>query len=492
MIDATFIERARAAGGVNTLDGAEFAPFTHAARLVATYGHEVSIPNCFSDRPGVVIPRADCLLLQVASRVGDECAWSRTIRKHHWSLVLPIEAGPIESDCIRAVEFDGVGITEFDGIYIRTKRGCWSRRSESSATRFARFKYGLRKEDAERMIGGLHYHPWHRKCVPFLKEYPGDHVWNRGAPQLAHEPKAGDHPHWNAIFSHAGQALDKYIPDALKAIGIDSGGKYLLAWFAWIIRDPAARLPYLFFFGGENCGKSILWEAFSLLVTGGMVKADRALTSEFNGELDGAILCVVEEKEISRAAGVVDRMKDAVTGLTIAVRRMRTDQFQVINYTHWLQTANSRGACLIPPGDTRMIAIQVDPLTTEIAKPELLSRLTREAPAILHTMLTMTLPKPQGRLALPVISTPEKLVIQGDHVSPLADKIVELLEGQTEWRGTASQLREALGDGPGTIGKMSAAIDRLAPYLATHGITAHYPPDRTAKGKIIILRRGQQ
>ena len=86
--------------------------------------------------------------------------------------------------------------------------------------------------------------------------------------------------------------------------GIKTGADYLRTIFASIIREPATSTPYIFAYGPENCGKSILWEAFSRLVTGGVVKADRALTSQsdFNGELRNAIFCVVEEPGHIQAA----------------------------------------------------------------------------------------------------------------------------------------------------------------------------------------------
>src|SRR5690606_11248541 len=117
----------------------------------------------------------------------------------------------------------------------------------------------------------------------------------------------GSHPTWDMIMDHVGKDLDPVIAglDWAREANIRTGADYLRAWFACIFRDPFCRLPYLFLFGDENCGKSILWESFNLLVTSGVVKADRALTSQndFNGELAGAILCVVEERDISKAPG---------------------------------------------------------------------------------------------------------------------------------------------------------------------------------------------
>jgi hypothetical protein len=63
---------------------------------------------------------------------------------------------------------------------------------------------------------------------------------------------------------------------------------------AWVFRALRLKFETTFFFGPEHSGKSIFYESLQRLVTKGVVKADRALTSEFNGELSGAIFCAVE------------------------------------------------------------------------------------------------------------------------------------------------------------------------------------------------------
>ena len=60
---------------------------------------------------------------------------------------------------------------------------------------------------------------------------------------------------------------------------IKTGADYLRAWVACAFRCPFEPTPYLFLFGGENCGKSIFYETLELLVTKGVVKADHALTA---------------------------------------------------------------------------------------------------------------------------------------------------------------------------------------------------------------------
>ena len=111
-----------------------------------------------------------------------------------------------------------------------------------------------------------------------------------------------------------------------------------------------------------------------------MVKAERSLTSEFNGELSGAVICAVEETDIAKSPGAHAKIKEYSTGRTILIRRMRHDCFAQPNATHWVQTANRRENCPIFPGDTRITMISVNALlkSQKIAKPTMEDFLDQE------------------------------------------------------------------------------------------------------------------
>jgi phage/plasmid-associated DNA primase len=175
------------------------------------------------------------------------------------------------------------------------------------------------------------------------------------------------HPHWDKILRHCGQDLDAAIRSSEWATraNIKSGADYLLYWIACMLQDVFEPLPYLFFYGDQNSGKSIFHEAVSLLMTKGVAAADRALTNanDFNGELANAVLCYVEEKDISVAgAAAYNKIKDWVTSKMISIRKMRTDSYSQRNTTHWVQCANNREACPIFPGDTRITMVFVPDL----------------------------------------------------------------------------------------------------------------------------------
>jgi hypothetical protein len=298
-------------------------------------------------------------------------------------------------------------------------------------------RHGHTKTEAETILGGCIDKPWKLVNMPFQPIYPGGRQWNYNAPSYRYQPVIlkGDeephHPHWDRVFQHCFCDLDaelKKLPWAIEA-NIRTGAQYGLAWTACMFRDPFEQLPFLFFFGNQNCGKSIFHEALSLLVTGGVVSADRALTNnnEFNGELANAVLAFIEERNIAGSPHAYNRIKDWVTAKVIWIRKMRTDAYPQPNTLHFCMMANDQENCPVIPGDTRITVIEVPDLLPEqeIPKSILQKRLEEEAPHFMHTLMNLELPQAQGRLRLPVVNTYKKQRSEEMHRTPLESFIRE-------------------------------------------------------------------
>ncbi|MCA9072179.1 MAG: hypothetical protein KDA84_24805, partial [Planctomycetaceae bacterium] len=322
------------------------------------------------------------------------------------------------------------------GWVLKSIQGDWNQHPVTRVMSALR-SVGYSKDEADCMCGAATFRPWKIVNIPFGPEYPGKRQWNLGAPQLSMRPAAeeGPHPTWDRILNHCGEDLNTYLPNLGWAVesNILTGYDYLLTWIACMIREPFQSLPYLFLFSTEqNTGKSILHESISLLMTNGVVSADRALTnpSDFNGELANAVLCYIEEKDIGKAgATAYNKIKDWTTSPELWIRRMRTDAYKQPNTTHWIQVANNREACPIFPGDTRITVIHVNELEPghEIPKSKLLALLKEEAPFFLRTLLNLTLPKVYGRLRLPVVDTWHKERSETSNKTSLENFIEERL-----------------------------------------------------------------
>lgn len=276
---------------------------------------------------------------------------------------------------------------------------------------------GLHPQEIKGVLGKSIRNPWELVTLPFQPEYPGGRRWNRNAPQLRYAPNLTSdtlhYPTWERMLKHCGQNLDDSVakhPWAIKN-GIKTGADYLKCWIASLFQFPTQPLPYLFFWGPQNSGKSIFHEALELLITRGCVRADRSLENKegFNGELLNSVLCILEETELKQGTTAYNRIKDWVTSRMLPVHVKKLTPFDVVNTTHWVHCANTPNACPIFQDDTRITMIHVPPLDQIIPKQTMIGMLEKEASDFLGSVLKLELPETPDRLNIPIIVTEEKL-----------------------------------------------------------------------------------
>lgn len=450
--------------------GYEFETLADAAKALEAVGINLDVPDTIKDRKTTV--RTDkenrlhvgTLRSNVDPDPGGQ--WSNADNKAVWSQI--IDGPPVDDtssnaasvntsqlDRVRALKTTG---NQSAGWAIQEDNSIWTETNLTHA-KSVLASLGFTKSDIEIAVGLAVRNAWSLVKLPFQPEYPGGRQWNLRAPQFrfppAPRPDSGEseHPTWDLILSHLGHDLDEAIntmPWAQQA-NVRSGGDYLRMWLACTIREPFEPLPYLFFFGPEESGKSILWEAFDRIVVNAVVRADLALINSagFNGEIDGAIVCVIDERDLSKHRDARERLRDAVTSRKLAIRKMRTDIYQSPNTTHWIHTANKIQYCPVFSGDTRITMIGCIRPETDIPKSILLDRIAAEGPAFLRTLLDLPLPGPTGRLRIPIISTEFKKHAEAIGQSPIDEflsdnvhfvpgekiKLSDLHKKYEEWAG---------------------------------------------------------
>lgn len=287
--------------------------------------------------------------------------------------------------------------------------------------------FGLATKEVAQTLGTSVIQPWTVICEPFENEYPGNRVWNRFAPQLKYVPSDPEtklnYPTWQKILNHLGKGLD----DAVKLHpwcqlnGIRTGHDYLFNWIASLFNHPSQPLPYLFLHGPENCGKSTLHEALSLLITSpqkaqGVMNAASAMTSEsaFNGELEYSILCFIEELDFGRNKNALNRLKEWVVSPSILIHAKGSQPYMMPNKTHWIHTANKHTSCPVFTGDTRITMFRIDALDPLdlIPKGILYAQLEKEAPDFLAAITSHCVPNSNDRLRIPPVDTLDKKMVQ--------------------------------------------------------------------------------
>lgn len=273
---------------------------------------------------------------------------------------------------------------------------------------------------------------WKIVNIPFKEEYPGGRQWNRNCAQMRFQPSIDvpvslkdKCPSWWRVLDHIGRNLDDVLKvnEWAKANRIHNGIDYLLYWVASLFQEPLEPLPYLFLYGPQNSGKSILHEALSLLMINGYMKADNALINKsgFNAELESSVLCVVEEINLSHSREAANRIKDWVTAKEITIHRKNKTPYMMPNVSHWVQCSNDHDACPIFPGDTRVVVMFVDSLKASelIPKKHLVELLENEARDFMSFILNITIPESFDRLNVPVITTSDKINIEHSNKSML-------------------------------------------------------------------------
>jgi len=293
---------------------------------------------------------------------------------------------------------------------------------------------GFDPKECKEIVGKSVFKCWEVVNIPFVDEYPGNRKWNRSSAQLRFKPSQAENPKfetWLQVLNHCGASMDSAIKNMPWCAnnGLVTGGDYLKCWIAALFQQPIEPLPYLFFYGPQNSGKSIFHEALQLLISNGVVRADNALISPsgFNGELAGAVLCVIEETDLQNNKVAYNRIKDWVTSRTLSIHEKGQTPYHIPNTTHWVQAANDHYACPIFAGDTRITAIfvpELDPIDL-IPKRDLLYRLEQEAGDFLTEILSLEIPPSGDRLAIPVVTTNEKLSMERVNRSPLLSWLEE-------------------------------------------------------------------
>jgi len=419
----------RASGGLRTEGKQQYTfPSGHAAiKAAEALGQKLDIHPDLQDRITEIRVNRGYLTVYLqkdseADKDRDMEGWVE--KRSHWIRDLEKRITPDDTSDLGEIDYDNFLRSlrspsgEIAGWMFQSTQRDWSSTGSSTIKMVLQGK-GQPKTEAEIIMGKCAVNPWKLVCRPFQDEYPGGRQWNQGAPQLRFVPAQPSdtlpkHPHWDLILDHVGGELTPVLQthNWAKRHGISTGSQYLLLWIASLFQEPYRRTPYIFLHGNENSGKSIFYEAIRLLMTKGVVNAGRALTTtnDFNGELIGAVLCFIEEVDLSHHKVALPRIKDWTMGESIAIRQMRRDAYDQPNTTHWVQVANHREYCPIFGGDTRITAIEVSDLLDqqEIPKDMLIDFLREEAPQFLCTLLNLTIPPTAGRLRIPVIETDSK------------------------------------------------------------------------------------
>lgn len=437
----------RAFGGIEDVDGSfEFLDAESATRAAQYLGVHINVDSRMASRKTVLKQHKDGRLIvklkhEKEDRGDKMSGWA--VKKTQWQRIFSTRlAAPASQetanhdDVIRKLVVQADASREDAGWMINTE-DVWSREPKEHI-KMALGSRGCTAKEITGIMGSCVFKPWKIVNKPFQPEYPGDREWNRNAAQLRYPPSQDTdelhYPTWTKILQHCGSGLDDAIKlhPWCKTNGILNGADYLKIWVASVFQDPYLPLPYLFFYGPEDSGKSSFHRALKRLLTRGYVRGDQALMNQqnFNGELDGAIICVVEETDLRKNKLANRRMKDWVEADDFNCTYKGKTAFLAVNTMHWIQCDNDFQACAVFSGDTRVTMCYVkaiDPLEM-IPKKRLFPLLEKEAPDFIAEILSLEIPESNSRLNIPIVGTQAKSAVQKLNQSSLEQFIEEMCE----------------------------------------------------------------
>lgn len=401
-----------------------FSNADQAQKAALVLGADLGLPPWILGKPAILKPhKSGRLTVEIDKDTNSPQLPGWLVKSKKFERIFNIKtAGPLESDTYKIDErlrhLVGEDCNDA-GWVIRKEDNEWHGEPYQNVKVWLQ-GLGYKLPEVITIMGNNISQCWKLVNRPFKDEYPQDRQWNRQAAQLRYHPSPNldnlNYPHWLKILDHCGASLNDAVlqNEWCKTYGILTGADWLKCWIASMFQEPTEPLPYLFFYGPQGSGKSIFHEALSLLVTRGVVRADNALTNQsgFNGELENAVLCVIEETNLQRNQIAGNRVKDWVTSVHIPIHKKQRQPFMIRNTTHWVQCSNSHIACPIFPGDTRITMILVDILDNSIPKKALLPLLEKEAPDFIAAVLNLELPVSPDRLNIPCITTEDKTLAE--------------------------------------------------------------------------------
>lgn len=142
-------------------------------------------------------------------------------------------------------------------------------------------------------------------------------------------------------------------------IGVGDIQAHFLNWIAVVWQMKKKPLTAWALHGIEGTGKGLLFHNILRPLFGNkhaVQKRASELNSQFNGWLEPALIAFIDEIDADmfvNAKSVEADLRTMITEPTVTIRRMRTDSYEVPNFTAFIFASNKKRPVSIPQGDRR-------------------------------------------------------------------------------------------------------------------------------------------
>jgi hypothetical protein len=132
-----------------------------------------------------------------------------------------------------------------------------------------------------------------------------------------------------------------------------------LKLLAYKLQNPAEKVPLaLVLLGDQGCGKSLWAKIVREAVTPyGAAVPSHALLSEFNGWVESALICVIDEAQGAHVSKGYDALKSYISETRTMLNEKHRVARQVDSYTFYILTSNDRRVGAYSNDDRRMYVV---------------------------------------------------------------------------------------------------------------------------------------
>ena len=204
-----------------------------------------------------------------------------------------------------------------------------------------------------------------------------------------------------------------------------------LNWLAVAWQQKRKPLTAWVLHGTEGTGKGILFHDILRPLFGkshAVQKRATELGSQFNGWLEPALIAFIDEIDADmfvNAKAVEADLRTLITEPTVSIRRMRTDSYEVPNFTAFIFSSNKKRPVAIPPGDRRF-NIGVFQNTKLIINEQEVEGIADELEAFAHYLSVRVT---DFSIAKTVIQTEARAAVQRLSITSVDQLATDLLQG---------------------------------------------------------------
>lgn len=174
------------------------------------------------------------------------------------------------------------------------------------------------------------------------------------------------------------------------------------------------------------------------------VKTLENLEEQFNSYLQQALVCVVDEFHMASSAAtqkVANKLKNQITEPSVTIRKMRSNQVEVPNYTSFIFLTNHVDAIRIEPGDRRYNIAPRQEVKLLDKHPEIASEFQHMSKELLHFAGALETFKYNESLVRMPVDNDAKRLMKTASLSVFEEFCSSLREGTLDWFNDVLDIR---------------------------------------------------